>query len=390
VMLVNGFMMGLFTGLRSMISRCIGGQDKNGAVNVARQAFAVSISLGITLAIVGIFLDRWILGLLGVSPTVLELGSGYVRIQFIGMIAVTVRFLTDGIMQASGDTMTPMKIAVIFRLSHVLLSPLLIFGWWIFPRLGINGSAVTSVFSQSVGTACGLWILMSGRSRLRLTFTGFRFDPATAWRIIRIGIPASIMGMQMQFGQLVLTSVVVPFGTLAVAAHSLCQRIDMTISMPLMGLGASAGVLVGQNLGARQPQRAEKSGWIAVGISEGFLAVIAIIILLWPVIIINIFSSDPGLNAVADTYIRIAAAGYIVASFNMVLQQCITGAGDTLPPMIISIIIVWVLQIPLAIFLSRTSLGVFGVRWAIAGGAVASMIAYSIYFKLGRWKNKRL
>jgi putative MATE family efflux protein len=390
VMLANGLMMGIFTGLRSMVSRYFGAKDKEGAVHVARQAFVIAVALGIILASVGIFLDEWILSLLGVEPEVISLGSGYMRIQLIGMIAMSMRFMTDGMMQASGDTMTPMKIAIIFRLVHVAISPVLIFGWLIFPRLGIIGSAVTSVLAQSTGSALGLWILINGRSRLRLTFRGFRFDPIIIWRLISIGIPASIMGLQNQFGQLVLTTIVVPFGTMAVAAHSLCQRIDMTLSMPIMGLGVGAGVLVGQNLGARKAQSAEKSGWMAVALSEAILVVIATLILTWPIFVIRIFSSDPDLMAVADTYIRIAAVGYSVTSFTLVLQSCVSSAGDTLPPMGISLFCVWATQIPLSIFLSHTSLGVFGVRWAIVAGSAISAVAYIIYFKAGRWKRKRV
>jgi putative MATE family efflux protein len=233
-------------------------------------------------------------------------------------------------------------------------------------------------------------MLMSGRSRLRMSFREFRFDPAVIWRLIRIGIPASVMGLQFQFGQLVMTSFVVPFGTDAVAAHTLCQRIDMTLNMPLMGLGASAGVLVGQNLGAHQPQRAEKSGWTALGLSEAVLVVIAVLILLFPQVVISIFSSDAGLMAIADNYVRIAAVGYMLASFSMVLQSCISGAGDTLPPMVIGLIIVWAIQVPAAIYLTHTSLGVYGVRWAVVAGAVLSTAAYTIYFKMGRWKQKRI
>ena len=268
VMLVNAFLMGVFTGLRSMVARYIGAQDKAGAAHVAQQAFAVAGILGVILAIIGISLDRWMLGLLGVSPTVLELGSAYMRINFIGMIAMSLRFTADGIMQASGDTISPMRLAVIFRLVHVVTSPLLIFGLWIFPEMGVTGAATAGVISQSTGTLLGLGILMKGRSRLQITFRRFRFDPGIIWRLIKIGIPASLMGLQAQFGQLMMTSFVVSFGTAAVAAHSLCQRIDMTLTMPLMGIGASAGVLVGQNLGAHQPERAERSGWIALALSE--------------------------------------------------------------------------------------------------------------------------
>jgi putative MATE family efflux protein len=390
VMLVNAFLMGVFTGLRSMVARYIGAQDKAGAAHVAQQAFAVAGILGVILAIIGISLDRWMLGLLGVSPTVLELGSAYMRINFIGMIAMSLRFTADGIMQASGDTISPMRLAVIFRLVHVVTSPLLIFGLWIFPEMGVTGAATAGVISQSTGTLLGLGILMKGRSRLQITFRRFRFDPGIIWRLIKIGIPASLMGLQAQFGQLMMTSFVVSFGTAAVAAHSLCQRIDMTLTMPLMGIGASAGVLVGQNLGAHQPERAERSGWIALALSEGILVIMGTLILIWPEAAINIFNSDAELGAIANTYIRIAAVGYMIMSFNMVLQHCISGAGDTLPPLLIGLIIVWAIQIPLGWVLTQSSLGVFGVRWAVVAGGALSMIAFTVYFKMGRWKRKRL
>jgi putative MATE family efflux protein len=391
VMLVNAFLMGIFTGLRSMVARYIGSGDKEGANNVAQQSFVVAGILGLILALIGISLDRPILGALGLSPEVMEIGATYMKINFIGMIAMSLRFTTDGIMQASGDTLNPMKLAIIFRFFHIIISPFFIFGWWIFPQLGAAGAAVAGVFSQTLGTVLGLLMLMSGNSRLRITFRKFRFDMATIWRLIRIGIPASIMGIQMQLGQLIMTTFVTQFGTAAVAAHSLCQRVDMVLSMPLFGIGASAGVLVGQNLGAHKPERAEKSGWVALLLSESILLVLGLAILIWPAAVINIFSHDPELDAIADTYIRIASAGYMVMAFSMVLQSCISGAGDTLPPLVIGLVIVWIIQIPLGWYLSsHTSLGVFGVRWAVVSGGFINMIAYTIYFRTGRWKKKKI
>jgi putative MATE family efflux protein len=303
---------------------------------------------------------------------------------------MSLRFATDGIMQASGDTMNPMKLAVIFRLLHVVLSPFLIFGWSFFPEMGANGAAIASVVSHGLGTVLGLVILISGRSRLKLTFSKFKFDLGAIWRLVKIGIPASVMGIQMQLGQLVMTSFVVPFGTAAVAAHSLCQRIDMMLVMPLMGIGASAGVLVGQNLGARQPERAEKSGWLALFVAESVLIVAGIAILIWPKVVINIFSSDPSLEVIAVRYVQISAFGYMVLAFSMVLQNCISGAGDTIPPMVMGLIIIWAVQVPLGLVLTHTDIGVYGVRWAVVAGGVINMVAYVTYFRLGRWKRKRI
>jgi putative MATE family efflux protein len=391
VMLVNAIIMGLFTGYRSMVARKIGARDPAGAVNVARQAFALAVIYSIVLAVIGIVFAEQMLGLLGLSPDVIDLGAAYLRINFIGMAAMSFRSMADGTMQASGDTMTPMKISVIFRGVHIALCPFLIFGWGPFPELGITGAAYTGVISQSLGTIIGLWILMSGRSRLRLTFRGFRFDWPIVWQINRIGLPASIMSLQMQLGSLIVMRVVAPFGTLAVAAHTLAQRWDFLLFMPLMGLGMSAGVLVGQNLGAHKPERAEKNGWVALILSEGIMLLASVLLFVGVKWAVRMFSSDPALDEIAGTYLRIATAGYAVAAFSMVLQQCIAGAGDTVPPMIISLVSIWIIQVPLSFaFTNIDSLGFYGVRWAMVCSSVLGALAYFIYFRSGRWKRKRV
>ena len=391
VMLVQSALMGLFMGLRAMVARFIGAGDEDNANRVVQQALVVGAVSSIILAIIGIFFAEGILTLVGLAPDVIDLGAAYLRIQFIGMVALSFRMMTDGTMQASGDTMTPMKIAFAFRVLHVALSPFLIFGWWIFPRLGVSGAALTNVISQSLGTGLGFWILMTGRSRLRLSFRRFRLNPGIIWRMIRVGLPASVMGMQMNLGQFILMSVIAPFGTLAVAAHSLNQRIEMFLFMPAWGLGMAAGVLVGQNLGAQQPARAERSGWLAAAIVEGFIVICSTAILIWAEAFVHIFSSNPGVVSIGATFLRIATAGYIVMGLTAVLQQCISGSGDTIPPMLVSIATMWLIQLPLAYFLSHfTSLQVYGVRWAIVGGTVINTIAYTIYFRLGRWKRKRV
>jgi len=181
-----------------------------------------------------------------------------------------------------------------------------------------------------------------------------------------------------------LTWLIIPFGTLAVAAHSLASRMEMFIVIPGMAVGNSAGVLVGQNLGAGQPERAEKSVWLAVSVVEAFMIVISTVILLWAESIMGIFTTDPGLVELGSIFFRIATAGYLVIAF-------VAGAGDTIPTMVISIVAIWAVQLPLAFLLPRvTDLGVYGLRWAIVAATVAAAIAYVVYFKLGRWKYKRV
>ncbi|MFC1954915.1 MATE family efflux transporter [Chloroflexota bacterium] len=391
VMLANSLMMGLTTGMRAIIARFVGAGDVEGANHVSKQAFIVSGIFSIIIAVIGIFFSEPILILFGLETDVVTEGAAYMRIMFIGAVVMSFRVITEGIMQASGDTVTPMRIAVGYRLLHTLLVPFLIFGWWIFPRLGVSGAATVNIISQGFGLIFGLWYLSTGRTRLWLTLSKFRLDPDMIWRIVKIGIPASITGMERTFTNLALMWILVPFGTLAVAAHTVHQRIEAILVMPNLAIGMAAGVLAGQNLGAGQPDRSARTGWQAVGFSETIMIIGSVVILIWAESFVRVFSTDPGVVEVGSSFLRIATAGYITLGVLLVLMQCLTGIGDTMPPLLISLVGMWVIQLPLAFFLSKfTGLGVFGVRWATVIGTVTRAIAYTVYFQLGRWRRKKI
>jgi len=391
VMLANALTMGLYTGLRAMVARFVGAGKAEEANHVAQQALIISIAFSVTIAAIGILFAEPMMLLLGVGPDVVSQGAPYLRINFIGMVTMSFRNLTEATMQASGDSVRPMWVAVFFRLFHIALCPFLVFGLWIFPRLGVSGAAVTSVFSQGLGAAIGLWFLFSGRTRLQLTLKNFRIDFNMIWRLIKIGIPASITAMERNLGNLILMFFMTPFGTVAVAGHTLGQRMEMFLQMPAMGLGQGAGILVGQNLGARQPGRAERTGWLAAGVLSAIMIVASLAVFLWAESIIHLFSSDPELISMGAAFLRIATAGYLTVGLSAVFQQAINTAGDTLVPMAIMLLNMWLVQIPLAYFLPRiTGLGVYGVRWAIVAGTIMATIVYAAYFASGRWKHKKV
>jgi putative MATE family efflux protein len=284
-----------------------------------------------------------------------------------------------------------MWVAVFYRLFHIALCPFLVFGWWFFPHLGVSGAAITSILSQGLGAAFGLWLLYSGRTRLRLTFKNLRIDFNVIWRLLKIGLPASLTAMERNLGNLILMFFMTPFGTLAVAGHTLGQRVEMFLLMPAMAMGQGAGILVGQNLGARQPQRAEKTCWFAAGFLSGVMVVASVAVLIFAESIIHLFSSEPELVKLSATFLRIATAGYLIMGVTAVFQQSINTAGDTMIPMVIMLLNMWLVQVPLAYFLPRlTGLGVYGVRWAIVAGAVTATVVYVIYFISGRWKRKKI
>jgi len=391
VQLVTVLMMGVTTGLRAMIARFVGAGDTESANHVAKQAFIVSAALAILIAAVGIFLAEQIMSLFGLAPDVVAEGVSYMRVMFVGASVMSFLVMVGGIMQASGDTITPMRITVGTRLLHIALAPFLIFGWWIFPRLGVSGAALTNIISQGLGLILMLWILFSGRTRLQLTLSNIRLDLNIIWRMVKIGIPASLTMLQYQFGAVVLMWLVAPFGTVAVAAHTVAQRVEMLIMMPSTGLGMAAGVLAAQNLGAGQATRAERGGWLASGLVTGVTCIGAVVMLLWSKSIVGIFSSDPATVAMGSIFLKISVIGYFMMSIASVLFNCLLHIGDTIPPLISVIVTVWLVELPLAYFLPEiTGLGVYAIRWAIVAHTVVLATTMIIYFRHGRWKRKKI
>ncbi|MFC1991412.1 MATE family efflux transporter [Chloroflexota bacterium] len=391
VMLVGAVRGGLQTGTRAILARSVGAGDRDAANHVANQSFVVSILFAMVTATIGIFLSRQMLQVLGLEADVLAEGTAYLRIQLIGMMTMSFQMLGQSLMQASGDSKTPMRISVGTRLLHIALAPFLIFGWWIFPRLGVSGAALTGVISQGIAAGLSMWILYSGRTRIRLTMKNFRFDGNMLWRIVKIGIPASLMGAERSSANLLVMWFIVPFGTFAVAAHSLMSRVDNFIRMPAMGMGNASGVLAGQNLGAGQPERAEKTAWVAVVFFSIVMLVVSILVWFWPEYVISIFNTEPKLVEIAVIFLRIQIIHFMVSGITLVLMSTLNGVGDTWIPTLNTMITLWGIQMPLAFFLPRfTTLGVFGVRWAMVSAVVVRATIYAVYFKLGRWKRKKV
>jgi putative MATE family efflux protein len=391
VMLLMSSLFGLTTGTAALVARAVGAGDTEGANHAAQQSYIIGSVYAITLSILGIILAEPLMILFGFEPDVVHEGATYLRIQLAGSMLMTFWVIGEFIMYASGDGKTPMKISIVARVLHLIFAPLFVLGWGIFPRLGVSGAALANIIAYCGGMILAFWALFGGKTRLKLTLKNFRVDFNLIRRTVKIGIPSSVSNIQRSLSNLVLLWLIAPFGTLAVAGHSLCQRIEGILFMPGMGLGAASGTLVGQNLGANQPERAEKSGWMASAVVTGIMIVGSLAILLWAEEIIGLFTTEPDLVELASVFMRIATAGYLVMGFSAVLAQSISNAGDTLPPMIFNIVMMWVAQIPLAWALPKfTGMEVLGIRWAIVIGRYVAGIAYIIYFRLGRWKHKKV
>lgn len=391
LMLVLAMDFGLVMGVRAMIARHVGAGDIQSANRVAAQGLLMGTGWGMIVMTVGLVASGPLMALFGVESEVLIDGMAYLRVMFAGWVPLVLLVMGLYAFQASGDTLTPLKIEILIRAVHITMCPFLVLGWWGTPRLGVSGAALSNVIAHCLGVFTVMTLLFRGKSRLHLKWKDFRPDPSIIWRILNIGVPALVMNLQRSLGNLILTWLVVPFGTLAVAAHSLTARVEMFLYMPGIGFGLGAGVLVGQNLGAGRPERAEQSAWRATAILEAVMLVCSAAILIWAEPLMTLFTADAELVTLGGEFLRIAVVGYAVIAFVSVLQSCITGAGDTLPNMVISLVLIWLVELPLAYLLSRhTALAVYGLRWSITIYTVVGAVAYTLYFKSGRWKHKKV
>ncbi|MFC1495019.1 MATE family efflux transporter [Thermodesulfobacteriota bacterium] len=389
VMVVMTAMMGIAIGSRALIARFIGMKESMGAVRVARQAFIVSMFFSIIIAAIGIISSDTILRLMGVEKEVLRLGSAYLKVQFCGSVIMGFWMISESVMQSSGDTITPMKNGIISKIFHVILSPIFIFGWFFIPEMGVIGAALANITAMVIALIMNLYVLFTGKTQIQLHLKGVRIDFPLMWRILKIGIPGTVMMAQKTLSNLIVMKIIVHYGTLAVAAHTVLQRVEMIFFMAGVGMGSAAGVLAGQNLGAGQPKRAGKSGIYAIGIAETFVVITCILAFIFPKIIISIFTRDPELIEVATVFLRIGVVGYLMCGLEPVFLNFFTGVGDTTVPMAFEVGTTWFLLLPMAlIFPNLWGLGVYGVRWAMALSFVLLTAAYVVYFMMGKWKNK--
>jgi putative MATE family efflux protein len=391
VQVANALVNGIFTGTSAMVARFIGARDESSANRVAQQAFVLSGIFSLVVAIIGIFMSSRILSLMGVSPDVIDAGVSYMRIQFIGIFTMSSLQVAQRIMQASGDTMTPMKIGITYRLIQIALCPAMIFGWSFFPKMGVQGAALSNVIAQGLGGGFACWFLFSGRHRMKVTMKNFRFDGNLIWRQVKIGIPSMITQAERSFAGLIMVGFMIPYGTMAVAAHSLAQRVDGFVQMLPSAFSTPSGVLAAQNLGAKRPDRAEKTVWIATGLAVATGLVFSILIWFFAESIVRIFNSGPELVAATALYIKIQISAYVIWGVVFTMTESLNAVGDTVVTMFVNLITAWGIQMSLAYFLPHMGgLDVLGVRWAMAAAVIGRGVILPLYFRMGRWKNKKV
>ena len=378
--------MGLDAGMRSMIARAVGARQIRYANHVLLQGLTLTTVFVVVVVPVGLFLTEPLLRIVGLSDAVVSQAAGYMRIQFMAMAVMSYQRLSGGALQASGDSVTPLKAETVTRVTHLALSPILIFGVWWLPRMGLPGAATANLVAQLLGVGINFFALASDTGRLHLTLRGYSFDTGLSWRLVKVGAPAAVTGMQRAMSQLIVIGIVAPFGDAALAAFALTRRAENVVNQSSRGLGRAAGALAGQNLGAGYADRAKSSvKWSIVYVSGASLS-LAVVFLMFPEAVASFFNSDTEFVTKAGRWLSIVAIGYFSMNAVQVLTQAFNTSGATLAPMIITVSTVWLVEIPLAFSLANlTALGEFGVPWAIVIGMSLRLGAFLWYYAKGRW-----
>lgn len=391
LMLLFPMLMGLSTGTVALVSRAIGGGQHDKAAAAAGQSLLLALVVGVLTSLLGWHYSDTLARLLGVEAAVLPDAETYLRINLLGNFTLYIQVIGSAALQGAGDAKTPMWAGVIENILNIALDPLLIYGLGPFPKLSVAGAAIASVLSQSVAAVLVVRGMFAGRAQLRVAWRDCRPDLPLIWRILKIGLPGSGQLLTRSLMGAVLMRVVAGCGTAAVAAYGTGLRFHMIVLMPAFALGGAAATLVGQNLGAGKPDRAHQAAWLATGMDILFMLAAILVMTLFARPLMGLFNHDPDVIKIGVNYLRIVSPFYVFAALGIVLGRGLNGAGDTIAPMIATILALWGLQVPLAIWLAKVMLpATQGIWWAISLASMAHGLLITGWFELGRWKKEKV
>ncbi len=383
--------MGLSLSTTAMVARRIGEKDPEGAAVAGVQAIALGLFVSIAIGVPCFLYAPNLLRLMGATPDIIATGSNYTRICLGGSFAVLLLFLNNAIFRGAGDAAIAMRLLWVSNIINLILDPCLIFGWGPFPRLGVTGAAVATLTGRSIGVLYQFYRLMRGTERLRILRSQVRLQFDVLLRLIRVSVTGILQFAIAHTSWIGLVRIVSFFGAAALAGYTIAIRIVIFVILPSWGLSNAAATLVGQNLGAGHPERAEQSVWRTGLYNVIFLGTVGVIFIFFAEPIIRLFTHDPAVLPMGAACLRIVSYGNLGYAYFMVMMQAFNGAGDTITPTIVNFFGFWMLEIPLAYWLALPlkmhSNGVFA---AIAIAESSMAVASAILFKQGRWKKKKI
>jgi putative MATE family efflux protein len=383
--------MGLGIGATAMVARRIGEKNPEGAARAAVQAIALGVLMAIPIAVAGGIFAPDLLRLMGADAAVVADGAGFTRIMFAGNIVVLLLFLINAIFRGAGDAAIAMRSLWVANICNLVLDPLLIFGIGPFPELGLTGAAVATTIGRGMGVAYQFYRLAERNNRFTIRRSHLRLDPPLLSSMLRLsgtGMFQILIGTTSWIG---LIRVISTFGSVALAGYTVTMRIVIFAILPAWGMSNAAATMVGQALGARKPERAERAVWRAALYNLAFLGSLGLVFVVGAPWLVNPFSPDPEVRRIATLGLRIIAAGFPFYAYGMVLTSSFNGAGDTWTPTWLNLFCFWLWEVPLAWVLSKH------LGWGPTGVFVAVAVAFStlamvsaMLFRKGRWKTRRV
>ncbi len=381
--------IGLGTGATAMVSRRIGARDPDAAARVTGQAIWLGAGLSVVIAVPGVAFAPDLLLLMGASPSVIETGSGYTAVLLGGSASILYLFLLNAAFRGAGDAAIALRSLWLANGINIVLDPCFIFGLGPFPEMGVTGAAVATTIGRGTGVVYQLWYLLNGRGRLDFRISHLRISPPLIRRMLIIsagGIGQFLIATASWIG---VIRIIAMYGSAAIAAYTIALRMLEFAFLPAWGLGNAAATLVGQNLGAGRPDRAEQSAWRAARYNVIFLTAVGVVVLVLAPQIAGLFTHDPDVMRYATNCLRIMGLGYPMYALGMVMVQSLNGAGDTASPSILNLICFWIIQIPLAYWLATSAgLGPNGAYAAIVIAESTLTVLSVFVFRAGRWRHQ--
>ena len=383
--------LGLSIATTATVARRIGEKNREAAGEVASQALILGFAIAIILGISGAIFAPDLLRVMGASPSVISSGTGYTRAIYGGSGTVLLLFLLNGVFRGAGDAAIAMRVLWTANMINIVLNPCLIFGLGPFPKMGVAGSGVGTTIGRGCGVLLQLYFLAGGKSRVTVIAHKIKPSLSLMLQLLRLSVGGTFQYLVGASSWIFLVRMNASFGSAAIAGYTLALRVIMFALLPSWGMASAAATLVGQNLGAGKPERAEKSVWLAGLYNMYFLGIVAVTFVTVARQIVEIFTTDPQIVPMAASTLRIVAYGYIFYAWGMVISQSFNGAGDTTTPTILNLICFWAWQIPLAWFLAfKAGMGPDGIFTAIAVAQSTLAVASILVFRRGTWKTQRI
>jgi putative MATE family efflux protein len=391
IVIIYTLAMGVSIGAMALIARRIGEGDREAAARAAAQSIILGVIVGAIIGVIGYHWSDRLLMLMGASNEVVATGGRFARIMLSGNIVIVLLFVVNAVFRGAGDAAIAMRVLWLANTLNIVLGPCFIFGLGPFPELGVTGAAVATTIGRGTGVLFQIYTLVGGRSRVQVALRHFRVHVGTIASVLRLSGSATLQILISTTSYVGLIRIISGFGSVPLAGYTIGIRLVLFALMPSFGMANAAATLVGQNLGAGRPDRAEQAVWQACRYNLFFLGSIGIVFFVFANYIVSAFTPDPVVRQFAANALRIISSGFFFYAYGMVLAQSFNGAGDTWTPTLMNLGCFWCFEVPLAWYLSHhTPLGPNGVFTALAVAFCTFAVVAVLLFRRGKWKLTRV